>query len=143
MTALCFVDTNILIYAARKKNDEPRKHSVAVDILRNERLCVSAQVLQEFYVAARRTDRRAFGIVLTEDEAAEWVVWLGTFCEVATDLFLIHEAIRTSRRHQISYWDAAIIAAAVRAGAPIVFSEDLNHGQRYGDVQVINPFLSR
>ena len=143
MTAQCFVDTNVLIYAAKTKNEEPHRYSVAVDILRNERFCVSAQVLQEFYVAAQRTDRRASGVALTEPEAAEWVGWLETFCEVATDLFLIHEAIETARRHRISYWDAAIVAAAVRAGAPVVYSEDLNHGQRHGDVQVINPFLSR
>jgi predicted nucleic acid-binding protein len=143
MTALCFVDTNVLIYAARTKNEEPHKHSAAVGILRNERICVSAQVLQEFYVAAQRADRRASGVALTEPEAAEWVGWLETFCEVATDLFLVHEAIETARRHRISYWDAAIIAAAARAGAPVVYTEDLNHGQRYGDVRVINPFLPK
>ena len=51
------------------------------------------------------------------------------------------QAIETARRHRIAYWDAAILAAAVRASAPIVYSEDLGHGQSYGDVQVINPFL--
>jgi predicted nucleic acid-binding protein len=143
MTAQCFLDTNVLIYAARTKREEPQKHSVAIDVLRNERFCVSAQVLQEFYVAVQRTDRRASGVALTEPEAAEWLGWLGAFCEVATDLFLVFQAIETARRHRISYWDAAIVAAAVRAGAPVVYSEDLSHGQRYGDVQVINPFLSR
>ena len=105
----------------------------------NERICLSTQVLQEFYVAVQRTDRRS-GVALTEEEAAEWVGWLEPFCEVVTDLFLVQRAIETSRRYRISYWDAAILAAAVRADAPIVYSEDLNHGQRYGDVQVINPF---
>ena len=143
MTATRFIDTNVLIYAARTKSDEPHKFSVANDVLQNERFCLSTQVLQEFYVAAQRANRRASGAPLTEAEAAEWVGWLEAFCEVSTDFFLVQEAIETSRRHRISYWDAAILAAAVRAGAPIVYSEDLNHGQRYGDVQVINPFLPR
>jgi predicted nucleic acid-binding protein len=40
----------------------------------------------------------------------------------------------------ISYWDAALVAAAEVIGAPILYTEDLNHGQKYGSVTVINPF---
>ena len=47
-----FVDTNILIYAARTKDDEPHIFAIATDVLRNESFCLSTQVLQEFYVAA-------------------------------------------------------------------------------------------
>ena len=43
-------------------------------------------------------------------------------------------------RHQISYWDAAIIAAAEALGAREFYSEDLNDGQMYGSVRVVNPF---
>jgi predicted nucleic acid-binding protein len=139
MTARRFVDTNVLIYAARTKDDDAGKSAVANSVIQNERFCLSTQVLQEFYVAVQRADRRT-GVALTEEEAAEWVGWLEPFCEVATDLFLVQRAIETSRRYRINYWDAAILAAAVRADAPVVYSEDLNHGQRYGDVQVINPF---
>jgi predicted nucleic acid-binding protein len=45
-------------------------------------------------------------------------------------------------RYQISYWDAAIMAAAKELSAGVVFSEDLNHGQSYDGVVVKNPFLS-
>jgi predicted nucleic acid-binding protein len=44
-------------------------------------------------------------------------------------------------RYGISYWDATIIAAAHALGAKILYTEDLNDGQRYGDVQVVNPFV--
>ena len=47
-----------------------------------------------------------------------------------------------SRRFKTSYWDGAIIAAAHAAGADTVLSEDLSHGQKYGDVTVIDPFKS-
>ena len=46
-------------------------------------------------------------------------------------------------RHQISYWDAAIIAAAKELGATIIYSEDLAHGHSYEDIKVINPFLAQ
>ena len=65
MTVPRFVDTNVPIYAARVKDDEPHKFAIAIDVLRNEPFCLSTQVLQEFYVAAQRTGRRA-GVALTE-----------------------------------------------------------------------------
>ena len=51
-------------------------------------------------------------------------------------------SIETARRYQISYWDAAIIVAAGELGAAILYTEDLNHGQAYGTVTAINPFLA-
>ena len=60
---------------------------------------------------------------------------------VAVDADLVREGIRHSIRYQISYWDAALIAAAERLDAPTLYTEDLNHGQLYGSVKVINPFL--
>jgi predicted nucleic acid-binding protein len=49
-------------------------------------------------------------------------------------------AIERSERHAISYWDAAILVAAEALGTHTVYSEDLNDGQRYGRVRVVNPF---
>jgi predicted nucleic acid-binding protein len=144
MTVRCFVDTNVLVYAARPKNDEPEKSKIANMVIQNERFCLSVQVLQEFYVAAQKTyPGRPSARPLSEREAAEWVGWLEQFCEVVSDVFLVQQAIETARNFRISYWDAAIVAAAARAAAPVLYSEDLNHGQRYGAVQVINPFRLR
>jgi predicted nucleic acid-binding protein len=39
------------------------------------------------------------------------------------------------------YWDAAIIEVARATGCDTVFSEDLNDGQDYGGVRVVNPFV--
>ncbi|MBI2300056.1 MAG: hypothetical protein HYU66_14125 [Armatimonadetes bacterium] len=44
-------------------------------------------------------------------------------------------------RHQISFWDACILSAAAEAGCAVLYSEDLNAGQWYGAVQVVNPFV--
>ena len=53
----------------------------------------------------------------------------------------IIEAIQSASRHGISHWDALVLVAASRAGLEIVYSEDLSHGQTYGDVRVCNPFI--
>ena len=59
---------------------------------------------------------------------------------VSTDLALEEAAIRASERFEISHWDAAIIAAADTIGAGTLYTEDFQHGQRYGTVLVENPF---
>jgi predicted nucleic acid-binding protein len=51
-------------------------------------------------------------------------------------------AVDIQQRHHISYWDAAIIAAAEELGAPTVYTEDLNHGQKFASITVVNPFLN-
>ena len=77
---------------------------------------------------------------LSHDEAIQVVRKLALLPCVPVDSELVERGAEISRRHRISYWDGAILAAAERLGAQTVFSEDLSHGQRYGKIQVINPF---
>ena len=49
-------------------------------------------------------------------------------------------ALGIEQRYRISFWDAMIVAAADRAGVETLSSEDFNHGQKFGRVQVVNPF---
>ena len=56
---------------------------------------------------------------------------------------MVPEGLRLKERFQLSYWDAAIIAAARALGAGTLYSEDLNHGQDYDGVRVVNPFVPR
>lgn len=73
-------------------------------------------------------------------QAMEWIEeWVVFPCQ-AIDHRLVRIAVELSERYTISYWDAAILAAAEALGAHTVYSEDLNDGQRYGRVQVVNPF---
>ena len=53
----------------------------------------------------------------------------------------INRALENESRHKISFWDALILAAAEAGGAELLYTEDLNHGQKYGAVLVRNPFL--
>jgi predicted nucleic acid-binding protein len=70
----------------------------------------------------------------------EWIEWWAAFPCQPTDRQLVCNAIERSERYRISYWDAAIVAAAEALGAEIIYSEDLSDGQQYGLVRVINPF---
>ena len=97
---------------------------------------ISAQVLQEFFVTVVRKASRP----ITAAQAMEWIEqWLAFPCQ-AIDHQLVRIAVEKSERFKISYWDAAILAAAEALGADTVYSEDLSHAQRYGRVRVTNPF---
>jgi predicted nucleic acid-binding protein len=136
MKSACVLDTNVLIYAIAGREDEPRKHSIAIDLFRNASFGVSGQVLAEFTsIVGRR-----FGDVVAPTLLDEWLEKLSEFPVIAVDAELVRAGLFLSRRYQITYYDGAILAAAERLGAPILYTEDLNHGQSYGPVKVINPF---
>jgi predicted nucleic acid-binding protein len=134
----CFLDTNVLIYAAMGRLDEPRKFDVASALVDSKDFGLSGQVLAEFCVnaVAQRKDRTP----LTETELDLWMGLLGDYPIQPVDAGLVQMGLAYSRRFRISYWDAALIAAAERLEAPILYTEDLNHNQLYGSVRVVNPF---
>ncbi len=132
----CFLDTNILFYAAMGRFSDPAKYERARFIIAETHFCVSGQVLQEFFVNVTRKTSAPLST-----EAA--IAWLDTIhgCPCAAiDHEIVVNAARIAKRYMTSYWDAALIAAAERQSAPILYTEDLNHDQSYGSVRVINPF---
>ncbi|MEJ2116507.1 MAG: PIN domain-containing protein [Alphaproteobacteria bacterium] len=137
MTAVeCFLDTNILLYAASRNLGDLTKKTIAIELIDEKDFGLSAQVLQEFYnVATRKADFR-----MLPSQALEWIENFEEFPCVPTDVGLVKTAAETSARYRISYWDGAIVAAAEALGASTLYSEDLNHGQTYGSVRVVNPF---
>ncbi len=129
-----FLDSNVLIYAISKHSDDQAKFAVANRILQEEAVSISTQVMQEFFVNATAKGG------MTNGEAREWLDALSDFPCIQTTRDLVFQAIDHAGRYQINYYDAAIIAAAEQSGAAIVYTEDLNHGQKYGRVKVLNPF---
>jgi predicted nucleic acid-binding protein len=126
----------VLIYAATGRQDAPQKRERANELIGAGDFAVSTQVLQEFFWIATRKP----AVPLTSSEALEWIDQLLDVGVVVVDPALIKVAILLSARYKISYWDAAIVAAAEALGATTLYSEDLNHGQSYGSVRVENPF---
>jgi len=137
MSVDAFLDTNILVYAVTSDDKEQTKRQRALEIIESEDFAISAQVLQEFYV----TVTRKLAEPLSPEQAMAWIEELEQFPCVSTEASLVKIAIEISVRYQTSYWDAAIIAAAESINVPCLYSEDLNHGQMYGNVEVLNPFL--
>jgi predicted nucleic acid-binding protein len=131
-----FLDTNILIYAALGKDVEQEKFETARRIVLETEYCTSAQVLAEFYSNVTKKGAPP----LTPQEATKWVRVIARKPCQPVDAPLVASGIELSRRYGVSYWDAAVLAAADRLGAQTLYSEDLNHGQLYGAVRVINPF---
>jgi predicted nucleic acid-binding protein len=132
-----FVDTNVLLYAASTSDDEIVKRERARSLLADVSWGLSVQVLQELYVNLVR----ARGPVMTHEDAVELIRQLLRRPVAITDHELLLQALALKQRFQLSYWDAAIVAAARHLGATVLYSEDLNNGQDYDGVRVQNPFL--
>jgi len=136
MNAKVFFDTNVLVYAAVGTGKDESKRKRALDLIQSEDFGTSAQVLQEFFVTVVRKALRP----LSAAQALEWIEQWAAFPCQPIDRELVQIAVGLSERFTISYWDAAILAAAEALGSRTVYSEDLNDGQQYGEVRVINPF---
>jgi predicted nucleic acid-binding protein len=133
-----FVDTNVLVYA---HDPSERRKSATADALltklwRSGEGALSTQVLQEFYnVATTKLDPklsplRARTIVA---DYAEWLI-VETTPQLIVSASILHE------HHAVSFWDAMIVEAAVLAGAEVLVTEDLQHGRRFGELTVHDPF---
>lgn len=132
-----FVDTNVLLYAASTDPEERFKSQLASSILDGDDLALSVQVLQEFYVQATRSGKRNR---LTHEQAGLLIESFLRFRVQDITLPVLQAALASKARFRISYWDAAILEAARVQGCRIVLSEDLNHGQDYDGVKVVDPF---
>lgn len=137
MIAKFFIDTNVLLYAGSNATDDQAKRQIARGLLAATDIGLSAQVLQEFYAAAVTKQR----LKMTHDEALAVLQSFAAFPVWPVTRDLVLEAIDAKQRFGISYWDAAILTAARQMGCQAVYSEDLNAGQVYGGVTVVNPFV--
>lgn len=137
MTAEIFVDTNILLYAIDDDPASASKRQRAQHLLLTERWGWSVQVAAEFFVNATSM-RRPFRLTAV-DAAALVESWL-TFPTLELTPQIFRAAVELHSRYQLNYWDAAILAAARQMSCRAVYSEDLNAGQVYDGVTVVNPF---
>jgi len=131
-----FLDTNILVYSVSTCREELHKAGIAASLAASKNYGLSAQVLQEFFVVVTRKGENP----LSREAAESYVREFAERTVVPLDSDLVLSAISVARRFGVSYWDAAILAAAEKLGAKTLYSEDLAHGQSYGSVQVLNPF---
>ena len=134
-----FVDTNILVYAYDQtaKNKFDRSRQLMEKLWNSGEGVISTQVLEEFYVTvtAKIPNR------LKPAEAREIISDLGTWRIAVLEINDVHAGSEIAERYELSFWDGLILAAAHKEEAATLWSEDLNHGQKYGEITVYNPFL--
>jgi predicted nucleic acid-binding protein len=135
-----FLDTNILVYAYDVSSG--KKHDIAKNIvadLWNFRTGVlSIQVLQEFFINITKKIPKPLDIKTARDIIRDFLLW-----EVAdNDGELLLAAIDVQVKYHYSFWDSLIIAAAIKSGASILLTEDLNNRQIIEGVLIKNPFAA-
>ena len=137
MMAPRFMDTNVLLYSISRDPAEVGKRETAESLLDADDMALSVQVLQEFYVQATRATRTD---VLPHDIAAGLIrTWMRFKVQEIT-LPVMVGALEIKAAHRLSYWDAAIVAAARALGCRELLSEDMAHGREVEGVRIVNPF---
>jgi predicted nucleic acid-binding protein len=139
MSDRCFLDTNILVYA--HDNFAGWKHKRAATL--TEQLwndgtgVISTQVLQEFCYTLRRKLTPSLSLQDTFAVVQQYLAW-NVVVNLPTSSL---EALEIEARYKVSFWDALILHSAGQGTAKILYTEDFSHGQVYGKVRAINPFL--
>ncbi|MDN5850832.1 MAG: PIN domain-containing protein [Nitrococcus sp.] len=141
MSVECFIDTNLFIYQLEARDE--RKGAIADHIIRHGieggTACISFQVIQE----CLNTMLRKAEIQLSTEETRSYLeTVLEPLFRVSANISLYQHALGIRARYRYGFYDALIIAAALDAGCTRLYSEDLQHGQRIGELIIENPFLS-
>ena len=132
-----FLDTNILLYSISRNPAESLKRERAIALLDDDSNALSIQVLQEFYVQATRSGRVD---AIPHELAAGLIESWTRFRVQEMNLEVLRTALRIRQTHRFSFWDSAIIAAALTLGCDRIYTEDLTDGQSIDGVTLVNPF---
>jgi predicted nucleic acid-binding protein len=140
MSCKAFLDTNLFVYAYDRR--DAVKQSIALNLIRDltesDEGVISYHVAQEFFNVVLRQSKIAMPIadaqILLQDV-------FRPLLKVPSTVALVSNALEIERRYLLSWYDSLIVAAAQQAGCSVLYSEDLQHGQRFGNLVVRNPFL--
>ena len=139
MSGRVFVDTNVFVYLF--DSDEPTKQNTARNLLdrlaKEATIVVSTQVLQEFYGSVTRKLAQP----LPPEDAVEATRGLATYHVVQVDPSMIFAAISLHQNEKSSFGDALILRAALQSSYALLMSEVMQHGRRFENLRVDNPFL--
>ena len=141
MSDRVFVDTNILVYAHDLSAGERHARSATVvqDLWEKETGVISTQVLQEFYVIVTRKIKNPLKPGDAREIIRNYLAW-----PVQTnDPEMTIRASEIGEKNRLSFWDALIVAAALRLQAQKIITEDFNHGQLIEGIPVENPILGK
>ena len=138
MPASVFVDANLFVYA--RDTSEKVKQKIADEwirqLWRNGNGRVSIQVLQEFYVTVTQKLKPGMNRESARDDIRNLLNWQ----PIVSDGGLLDAAWDLQDRYDLSWWDAPVVAAALRANCRYLLSEDFQDQMVFGDLTVVNPF---
>lgn len=139
MSPTVFVDTNVLLYAFDEADKSKQARSRAWLTACWQRRCgrLSSQVLHEFYANARRRFASAISAGDARSEVRRYQQWKPWLVDQPT----VETAWAVESRHQLNYWDALMVAAAQHMGCRWLLTEDLQHGQQFEKLNIVNPFV--
>lgn len=133
-----FIDTNLWVYRLDRR--DPEKSAFISDWLREQAseydIVISTQVLIELRSVVTRKLKSALSWQDTQDALEA----LSGFEVVPANANLVLDAHELAGIEKLSWFDALIVEAAIRANCARLYSEDLDHGRRFGDMVVENPF---
>ena len=132
-----FIDTNIIVYANDKRESKKQVQAIHVikSLMKDKRGVISTQVLQEYAYVAIGKLHQSQDVILRQLKLLELLQVINQ----STDQ--IRRAVEIVQLYKIGFWDACIISNAEYANCLKIFSEDLNTGQFYSGIQVVNPFV--
>lgn len=135
---MIFVDTNVLVYArdASEVEKGARARAWMRTLWQQRTGRLSMQVLSEFYVTVTQKLTPGLPRQTARSEIEDFLSWRPLPVDAAT----LKTAWSFQDRYSLSWWDALIVASAQLAECRYLLSEDMQEGQVYGDVRVVNPF---
>ena len=131
-----FIDTNVWVYALTEQDHAKKK--IAAELISKtyleDTICVNAQVLKEFAnFAFKRTKKSA-------DEINAMLKKMSSYSFVPDTKELVMQSVALKERYDVGFYDSLMLSAANKAKCDVIYTEDLNSGQKYGAVTAINPF---
>ena len=127
-----FLDTNILVYAQQSGV----KGKISQDLIA-EGGRISAQVLNELANVLYKKQAKSWDDIALVFEDINNALDPALPLTAATS----RTALALASEHGLHYYDALIVASAIEAGCDMLFSEDMQHGRRFGRLVIVNPFL--
>jgi predicted nucleic acid-binding protein len=136
MRGRSFLDSNLLLYTDDKRDTRKRETALTViERCRRSRTGVlSVQVLQEYFTIATRK------LGVEPLVARRKVELFAQFPTVVTESEDVLAAIDLHRLHQVSFWDALIVRAALKGRCVRLYTGDLQDGRRFDGLEIVNPF---
>lgn len=133
--SLCFIDTNVWLYAFIQSQDQD-KTVIAKTTIESSEIVISSQVINEVCVnliKKARFDEVSIRSLIESFYSKYHITWI--------DKVILLEASELRDRYRFSYWDSLIVACALAEGAAIVYSEDMQSGLVVENrLQIVNPF---